>query len=145
MRAAKVSAYPETIHSSSDRSTPRSRWIDGSATFTTVLSSMIMNSPNDTAASVHHCLFSSVTSRARICTTSPTFSLLVHTTLAPANTRRSTLRVRNTGVRTIDAVPVFICPNCRTRSVDVDGYEGFTNNAPQCRNCGFGFLFQLLE
>ena len=42
-------------------------------------------------------------------------------------------------------VPVFICPNCRTRSVDVDGYEGFTSNAPQCRNCGFGFLFQLLE
>ena len=42
-------------------------------------------------------------------------------------------------------MPVFICPNCRTRSVDVDGYEGFTTNAPQCRNCGFGFLFQLLE
>ena len=42
-------------------------------------------------------------------------------------------------------MPVFICPNCRTRSVDVDGYEGFTSNAPQCRNCGFGFLFQLLE
>ena len=42
-------------------------------------------------------------------------------------------------------MPVFICPNCRARSVDVDGYEGFTTNAPQCRNCGFGFLFQLLE
>ena len=42
-------------------------------------------------------------------------------------------------------VPVFICPNCRTRSVDVDGYEGFSSNAPQCRSCGFGFLFQLLE
>ena len=42
-------------------------------------------------------------------------------------------------------MPVFICPNCRTRSVDVDGFEGFTTNAPQCRNCGFGFLFQLLE
>jgi PAS domain S-box-containing protein len=42
-------------------------------------------------------------------------------------------------------MPVFICPNCRTRSVDVDGYEGFTSNAPQCRTCGFGFLFQLLE
>src|SRR3954471_18523149 len=34
--------------------TPRSRWIAGSATFTTVLSSMIMNSPNETAASVNH-------------------------------------------------------------------------------------------
>ena len=32
--------------------------IDGSATFTTVLSSMIMNSPTETAASVHHFLFS---------------------------------------------------------------------------------------
>ena len=37
----------------------RSRSIDGSATFTTVLSSMIMNSPNETAASVHHFRFSS--------------------------------------------------------------------------------------
>jgi PAS domain S-box-containing protein len=42
-------------------------------------------------------------------------------------------------------MPVFICPNCRSRSVDVDGYEGFTSNAPQCRTCGFGFLFQLRE
>jgi PAS domain S-box-containing protein len=40
---------------------------------------------------------------------------------------------------------VFICPNCRTRSVDVDGTEGFSRQVPQCRNCGFGFLFQLLE
>ena len=37
--------------------------IDGSATFTTVLSSMIMNSPTDTAPSVHHFLFSGVTKR----------------------------------------------------------------------------------
>jgi PAS domain-containing protein len=42
-------------------------------------------------------------------------------------------------------VPVFICPNCRERSVDVDGREGFSTQAPQCRSCGFGFLFQLLE
>ena len=42
-------------------------------------------------------------------------------------------------------MPVFICPNCRERTVDVDGYEGFTTNVPQCRSCGFGFLFQLLE
>ena len=34
-------------------------WIAGSATFTTVLSSMIMKRPNATAASVHHFLFSS--------------------------------------------------------------------------------------
>lgn len=42
-------------------------------------------------------------------------------------------------------MPVFICPNCRERSVDTDGREGFTRQTPQCRNCGFGFLFQLLE
>ena len=42
-------------------------------------------------------------------------------------------------------MPVFICPNCRERSVDTDGVEGFSAQAPQCRSCGFGFLFQLLE
>jgi len=42
-------------------------------------------------------------------------------------------------------VPFFICPNCRRRSVDLDGYEGFSMQAAQCRSCGFGFLFQLLE
>src|SRR5712691_5984952 len=45
---------------------PRSCWIDGSATFTTVLSSMIMNRPIATATSVHHLRFSGVNSRARI-------------------------------------------------------------------------------
>jgi hypothetical protein len=38
--------------------------IAGRATFTTVASSMIMNCPNETAASVHHFLFSGVTSRS---------------------------------------------------------------------------------
>jgi PAS domain-containing protein len=42
-------------------------------------------------------------------------------------------------------MPFFICPNCRRRSVDLDGREGFTSQAVQCRSCGFGFLFQLLE
>ena len=42
-------------------------------------------------------------------------------------------------------MPFFICPNCRRRSVDLDGYEGFSMQAAQCRSCGFGFLFQLLE
>ncbi len=56
---AKLSAYPVTTHSSSETPMPRSRWIAGSATFTIVLSSMIMNSANATAASVHHFLFSS--------------------------------------------------------------------------------------
>src|SRR5215831_19932409 len=43
---------------------PRSARIDGRATFTTVLSSMIMKSPNETAASVHHLRFSSLIRRA---------------------------------------------------------------------------------
>jgi PAS domain-containing protein len=42
-------------------------------------------------------------------------------------------------------VPYFICPNCRRRSVDLDGYEGLSTQAVQCRSCGFGFLFELLE
>ena len=42
-------------------------------------------------------------------------------------------------------MPVYICPNCRARSIDTDGVEGFSTQAPQCRSCGFGFLFQLLE
>jgi hypothetical protein len=42
-------------------------------------------------------------------------------------------------------VPYFICPNCKRRSVDLDGYEGFSTQAIQCRECGFGFLFELLE
>ena len=42
-------------------------------------------------------------------------------------------------------MPFFICPNCKQRSVDLDGYEGFSTQAVQCRSCGFGFLFQLLE
>jgi predicted Zn-ribbon and HTH transcriptional regulator len=42
-------------------------------------------------------------------------------------------------------VPFFICPHCKRRSVDTDGYEGFSTQAAQCRNCGFGFLYELLE
>ena len=42
----------------------RSRWIAGRATFTTVLSSMIMKRAKVSDASVHHFLFSSVSSRA---------------------------------------------------------------------------------
>jgi PAS domain-containing protein len=42
-------------------------------------------------------------------------------------------------------VPYYICPHCKRRSVDTDGYEGFSSQAVQCRNCGFGFLYELLE
>src|SRR4051794_36535161 len=53
-RTAKLSVYALTVHSRLERLAPRSFWIDGSATFTTVLSSMIMNSAKHMAASVHH-------------------------------------------------------------------------------------------
>ena len=39
----------------------------------------------------------------------------------------------------------FICPNCKHRSIDIDGVEGFSGQAPACRRCGFGFLFELLD
>lgn len=42
-------------------------------------------------------------------------------------------------------MPYFICPNCKERSVDIDGKDGFTNQAASCRHCSFGFLFELLE
>jgi PAS domain S-box-containing protein len=42
-------------------------------------------------------------------------------------------------------VPYFICPNCKQRSIDIDGDEGFTNQAASCRHCGFGFLFELMD
>ena len=42
-------------------------------------------------------------------------------------------------------MPWYICPNCKERSVDIDGVEGFSEQAPQCRHCGFGFLFELLD
>ena len=40
-------------------------------------------------------------------------------------------------------MPYYICPNCKERSVDTDGREGFTQQAPACRSCAFGFLFEL--
>jgi hypothetical protein len=42
-------------------------------------------------------------------------------------------------------VPYFICPNCKTRSIDHDRREGLTDQAVACQRCGFGFLFELLE
>ena len=42
-------------------------------------------------------------------------------------------------------VPYYICPRCKERSVDIDGREGFSKQAPACRHCGFGFLFELLD
>ena len=42
-------------------------------------------------------------------------------------------------------MPHFICPNCKQRSVDIDGLEGFSQDVVACRHCGFGFLFELME
>jgi DNA-directed RNA polymerase subunit RPC12/RpoP len=43
-------------------------------------------------------------------------------------------------------LPYYICPNCKKRSVDIDAVEGFTPRSElQCRSCGFGFLFELMD
>ena len=42
-------------------------------------------------------------------------------------------------------MPYFICPNCKQRSVDHDGLDGFSRRAPGCSRCGFGFLFELMD
>jgi PAS domain S-box-containing protein len=42
-------------------------------------------------------------------------------------------------------MPIFICPNCKQRSVDLDGREGFTHQPVACTRCGFGFLFELMD
>ena len=42
-------------------------------------------------------------------------------------------------------MPHYICPKCKDRSVDLDGVEGFSAQAPACRRCGFGFLFELMD
>jgi PAS domain-containing protein len=40
---------------------------------------------------------------------------------------------------------LYICPNCKQRTVDDDGRHGLTDLPVACERCGFGFLFQLLE
>ena len=42
-------------------------------------------------------------------------------------------------------MPIYICPNCKQRSVDIDGVEGFSREAVTCHSCGFGFLFELMD
>ena len=42
-------------------------------------------------------------------------------------------------------MPHFICPNCKDRSIDIDGKEGLSDDAVACRRCGFGFLFELMD
>jgi PAS domain S-box-containing protein len=43
-------------------------------------------------------------------------------------------------------VPYFICPNCKSRSIDHDRRESLTDpTAVGCHRCGFGFLFELMD
>ena len=39
----------------------------------------------------------------------------------------------------------FICPNCGHRTTEVDRYIGFRRQPKGCANCGFSFLFELLD
>jgi PAS domain-containing protein len=42
-------------------------------------------------------------------------------------------------------MPHFICPNCGNRSLSSERTAGFRAEARGCSNCGFGFLFELLD
>ena len=42
-------------------------------------------------------------------------------------------------------MPFYICPNCKNRSIDTDGRQGFTHQPVACERCGFGFLFELID
>lgn len=39
----------------------------------------------------------------------------------------------------------FICPQCGNRSTSVDTTSGFRSEPKGCRECGFGFIFELLD
>ena len=40
---------------------------------------------------------------------------------------------------------LFICPNCGRRTTETERNQGFRRQAKGCSNCGFGFLFELLD
>jgi hypothetical protein len=42
-------------------------------------------------------------------------------------------------------MPIFICPNCGTRSSSAERTVGFSTKPRGCTKCGFGFLFELLD
>jgi PAS domain S-box-containing protein len=42
-------------------------------------------------------------------------------------------------------MPFFICPNCGNRELSNSRTAGFSNRPKGCSNCGFGFLFELLD
>jgi hypothetical protein len=39
----------------------------------------------------------------------------------------------------------FICPHCGNRSMGLDRNAGFRREARGCENCGFAYLFELLD
>ena len=40
---------------------------------------------------------------------------------------------------------LFICPSCGNRTAATERTAGFRRQARACTNCGFGFLFELLD
>jgi hypothetical protein len=42
-------------------------------------------------------------------------------------------------------MPNFICPSCGNRTVSTDRTAGFSSAPRGCKECGFGFLFELLD
>ena len=40
---------------------------------------------------------------------------------------------------------LFICPNCGNRTTESERNAGFRRQARGCAQCGFGFLFELLD
>jgi PAS domain-containing protein len=42
-------------------------------------------------------------------------------------------------------MPFFICPNCGNRELSAERTAGFSTRAKGCPECGFGFLFELLD
>lgn len=42
-------------------------------------------------------------------------------------------------------MPYFICPNCGDRTHSKSRSAGFSDRPKGCNNCGFGFLFELLD
>ena len=42
-------------------------------------------------------------------------------------------------------MPYFICPSCAWRGTRTSRTEGFSSRPAGCEQCGFGFLFELLD
>lgn len=42
-------------------------------------------------------------------------------------------------------MPIFICPQCGTRSNHGDRTAGFSTRPRGCDKCGYGFVFELLD